>query len=284
MTYERLAIEYFGTQLLESGDLDPVYIALDGAALPPDQLKRWLLAYWCLYSVGEASWLSEREGSEFWASLQTAARNEAAAPPGGRWARGKERRHFRGKAALRAVELLQMQYGGRPEGMVEYCSQWSPDDSPITCKKIMGRVKDHHLFGDWIAFKVADMVERVLHVPVDFNESEVFMFDTPREAALMLFAAASKLPSGAKIRDEKAAITKVVEYLTRHFDHRKAPPAMDRPIGLQEVETILCKWKSHLNGHYPLNNDIHEVRHALERYVEHSATARRLLDSAPRVK
>ena len=46
----------------------------------------------------------------------------------------------------------------------------------------------------------------------------------------------------------------------------QAPPQMDRPINIQEVETILCKWKSHLNGHYPTGNDIAEVRHGLVKY------------------
>ena len=55
----------------------------------------------------------------------------------------------------------------------------------------------------------------------------------------------------------------------------------ERPVGLQEVETILCKWKSHMNGHYPLNNDIMEIRHGLKDWLPVSALARAFYDAMP---
>ncbi|GAG17632.1 unnamed protein product, partial [marine sediment metagenome] len=32
---------------------------------------------------------------------------------------------------------------------------------------------------------------------------------------------------------------------------------------LQEVETVLCKWKSHMNGCYPMGKDTREITEGL---------------------
>lgn len=122
--YPRLDIESFGRHLITSGDLDPIYTALVRAEKAGDysipQLCRWLVAYWCYYSAAVASFLSEKEGEEFWHWMTVAARNEEETPVGGRWPRGHERRHFRAAIALNSVSSLQARYAERPENMVLY--------------------------------------------------------------------------------------------------------------------------------------------------------------------
>jgi hypothetical protein len=54
-----------------------------------------------------------------------------------------------------------------------------------------------------------------------------------------------------------------VRLLTEAFAGFSAPPRHDRPVGVQEVETCLCKYKSYVNGHYPIGKDSRELRHAL---------------------
>jgi hypothetical protein len=147
----------------------------------------------------------------------------------------------------------------------------------------MRRVQEHPQFGPWIGFKVADMTERCLGIPVSFEHAEVFMFNDPKKAALLLWRAKAGLPSNAKPRDEGAALREVVGYLTDHFAAQTAPPTHDRPVGLQEVETILCKWKSHTNGHYGPNNDTIEIRDGLAEWERHSVLAQMLLDAMPEV-
>ena len=117
-SYEKLSIGDFGTHLLESNDLDPIYVALVGAKLGPGQLRRWLLAYWCFYHAGVACYMSELEAGDFWVEMLKAARNTEKSPAGGRWPRAKERRHFRGEASVRSVEMLMSRYGQKPENMV----------------------------------------------------------------------------------------------------------------------------------------------------------------------
>jgi hypothetical protein len=266
-------IEDFGTALLDTEDLDPVYLALSRVDWPPATLRRWLLGYWAFYHAGTASWLAEApDAAGFWARATTAARNDELSPCGSRWPRGAERRHMRGTAAVRCVESLRKRYPDHPEVMADYCAGFA---GPTTCSQVMSRVKIHYLFGEWIGFKVADMLERVLRVPVSFAESEVLMFDAPRDAAVLLWNMRGR-PATLDI------VGSTARSLVEYFAGRLAPPHYDRPIGLQEVETILCKWKSHVGGHYEVRKDIDEIRHGLAPWTTHCILARQFLEGMPR--
>lgn len=271
--YERLDIETFGRHLITTGDLDPVYIALSEFD-DTDLLNRWLVAYWCFYHAGAASYLAEKTGKEFWEAMMVAAKNEEPAPTGGRWPRGHERRHFRGKAATGATKLLWGKYFDKPEGMVMELLEPTHGKNKVDFLDISNAAQTWPLFGPWIGFKVADMLERIHSVPIDFTEAAVFMFKDPTKAALMLWRQKLDLDENAKPKDEAAAIHEVVEYLTKEFSDLNAPPHRDRPVGLQEVETVLCKWKSHMNGHYPLFNDIDEITAGCLEWEPHSEVAR----------
>jgi hypothetical protein len=280
--YPRLNIYDFGAHLLETGDLDPVYIALNKAELDPAHLARWLLAYWCLYHCGAASWLSEQEGANFWGNLIIAADNQLPAPTGGRWPRGSERRHFRGEASIRAVVGMRERFGDRPEQVISYLLDGvEPGGDGLPFAEVAARAKGLPLFGPWISFKVADMLDRLGIAEIDFDQAAVFMFDDPAKAALMFWREKMGLIETAQPKDRDMVIGQVVDHLSEHFKTFEAPPLHDRPVGLQEIETILCKWKSHRNGHYPLFNDIEEIRHGLVPWATHSPTAAALLHAMP---
>jgi hypothetical protein len=289
--YERKTIEEFGAHLLASGDLDPIYTALvncesmKGDFPATCKLQRWLLAYWCLYHAGAASWLSEREGKTYWTELHQAAWNMQPAPAGGRWPRGHERRHFRGKAACDAVSKMAFKWPDRPEDAV--WSIISPfHDTRITPGLPFGlvaaRAQELPLFGPWISFKICDMLDRVMGYQVDFTGDDVFMFKDPVKGALMLWRAKQGYDETVKPKNEKAVIAEVVAYLIDHFRSFKAPPRYDRAPNIQEIETILCKWKSHMNGHYPYYNDIHEIREGLLPWTSVSPTAKEFLANMPK--
>jgi amino acid-DNA transferase-like protein len=283
--YARLDIETFGRVLITSGDLDPIYIALarpEATGNDLDQLKRWLVAYWCFYHAGVACWLSEFEGKRFWDELMVAAQNVEPAPTGERWPRGHERRHARGAQAERMVNYMRARYD-KAEKMVDYIISDNGETWPkgLPFEMVSGRTQEHTLFGPWIGFKVADMVDRVLGVPVNFFHGAIFMFDDPTKAAIKLWAIKAGMAEGAWPKDKDKAIGQVVNYLIREFCDLKAPPFMDRPIGLQEVETVLCKWKSHLSGHYPLFNDIDEITDGVKPWTEHCKTAKSFLAAMP---
>lgn len=276
-SYERLSIEVFGRELITSGDLDPVYIALHNMRdeMSPAQRNRWLLAYWCFYHTGVASFMSENEGDDYWSYMDMAARNEDGFGPRDlqvaaidRWPRGGERRHFRGQQAIKAVNELINRYGDKPEDMVKQVAQpklgMLTNGTPLPFYMVNERAQEHRGFGDWISFKIGDMIDRLDIYPVGFDEATVFMYKDPLKSALMLWRQKQGLPETAVPKNQAEAVSTVVEYLTAEFKDLKAPPLEDRPVGLQEVETVLCKWKSHLNGHYPLGNDTHEILEGLK--------------------
>jgi hypothetical protein len=127
-----------------------------------------------------------------------------------------------------------------------------------------------------MAFKVGDMLERVMGVPICFEDADVFMFDSPYKAALMqadmLIGNRDEFPSDA------SRIKWVVDHLGQAYSDLAAPPHFDRPIQLQEVETVLCKWKSSLSGHYPMGLDSRELLDNLHPFMwgKVSETAERL--------
>ncbi|APL99388.1 hypothetical protein [Bordetella phage CN1] len=282
-----MAIEDFGRQLIQSGDLDPIYTALVAAERSGDfdvpQLCRWMVAYWCYYNAGVASFMSEKTGPDFWNWMMVAAINEQETPVGGRWARGHERRHFRAKNATESVAALCDRYRDNPENMVLYIgARWDEGDR-LPFKVVSARAQEHRGFGPWIGFKCADMIDRVMEVPVDFDQAAVFMFKDPEKAAMMLWEQreAHKYPEGAKPKRE-AILSGVTEYLIKQFADLTAPPLGDRPINIQEVETVLCKWKSHMNGHYPLYNDIREINEGLKPWVNFSPAAAKFYRHMPK--
>lgn len=287
-SYERLPIEVFGAHLLSTVDLDPIYLALRKMEMPEARLNRWLVAYWCCYHAGVASYLSEFEGKEFYDQLMVAAVNEQPAPTGDRWPRGGERRHWRGAQATSCVEALVARYGDNAEGMAEYCA-----GNGGTFQEVTKRVQEHRLFGPWIGFKVADMVDRVLGLPVAFDNAAVFMFKDPYKAATIQYEVNPNIPTkvypdGSEAPRDRELVTSdvvhhVAEHLIKHFAGFNAPPLGDRPVNIQEVETILCKWKSHMNGHYPLFNDIREITHGAQPWAAHSKTAQAFIEAMPEV-
>ena len=276
--YERLTIEKFGKLLLKTNDLDPVYVALRRTNMGASQLKRWLIAYLCFYNAGSASWLSEYDGLEFWDWMGIAALNVESAPTGGRWPRAKERRHFRGDVCVRAVQQLREWYGRQPEDMITEMVSCAPN-----YEEVADRVKKHPLFGPWVAFKIADMLETVLDVRVDFSQAAVFMFKDPTKAALMQWRLAEghEPESDVQPPNQQQAIEHIVGQLQSYFGLSDAPPTYQRKVNLQEIETILCKWKSHYRGHYPVGNDVYEIRAGVDPWIMYSDTARAFLDSMP---
>ncbi len=287
--YERLSIEQFGRQLLTTGDLDPLYIALARSGMPSEERARWLIAYWCFYHAGASSYLAEYEGHEFWMKMMTAAINHDPSPLGGRWPRAPERRHFRGNQAIQAVGELSLRYGDSPENMVGYLAH----DEPMPCtefgsvpcltfEQVSLRAREHRGFGEWIAFKIADMLDALELISVDFSAAGVFMYKDPRLSALMtydLLAEKQLVVTGAGTEADEIRL--VLQYLQVQFSDLHCPHRMERGIAVQELETVLCKHKSHLKGHYPLLNDTYQITAGLTQWAQVSKLARQLLAAMP---
>ena len=260
-----MKIEPFGKALIETGDLDPVYVAIHGAKLPKNQLARLLLAYWCFYHLGVAAWLSEFEddgphGRDYWHFMKVAAANRYGpndpkmhwehghgVPAFDRWPRGTERRHFRGDKCVKAVEYISRLS----------VNKWVARIPIVSFGSIVHIVQSWPLFGPWIAYKAADMLDRCAGYPIEFPLDVCLLYDEPRKGLLML---------------NPTEPEKELQRLLKVFGKFKAPPANDRACGVQEVETILCKAKASWSGKYWVGKDIHEIRHGLGGWGDTAAT------------
>lgn len=274
---DKMDVKTFGTRLIETRDLDPLYVGLVGAALPEPQLCRWLLSYWCFYHAGVASYMSESEDGDFCYVMQVAAENavppylyDARLPHVERWPRAAERRHFRGAKCVDAVKKIGNMI--KPvEGLEQLVRDLVAGDVSVTEDTVMRRVQQWPLFGPWIAFKVADMMERVYGAKVYFDPQIALLYEEPRKALDLIQTTRGEAVTGAGAKDHYDA-------LLRYFYPMKAPPRGDRPCGAQEVETVLCKWKSYMGGHYWIGKDIKEHREGLHGWGE---TADRLRAAYP---
>ena len=242
MQSSQVPLDYktFGRILLDTYDLDPLYVILAQASFPDRMLKRFLLAYWVFYSAGVACKIAESKN--FYRTMFYGNDNK--------WPRGHERRHMRGKNFMLCVSELQRY--GCPESIVDSMTDGD------TFQDISTNTQLFRGFGPWIGWKVADMTERVLCHSVDFSDAELGVYRDPVKGAALL-----------RFGDQKHPITlnelhEVVNQLQSDFGNYKAPPYLDRPVNIQEIETILCKYKSYINGHYPIGNDTYEIHEGLK--------------------
>lgn len=278
-----LSASQFGRQLVQTGDLDPIYTMLQGAQLDRGTLKRWCLAYWMFYHAGVASKVAE--APDFWAAVQRAQDEK--------WPRGTERRHFKGKASQQSILMLGSFRGMTPEDLVTWAAtaHYHSEDKgkfgaqPFTA--VRERVMRWRGFGPWIAFKVADMTDAVLGIPVDFTTALPYFFDDPflgsiashvqREFAhnhlgvpitnpADIMAEANHVFDVSSSAERLSILKDEVWKLSRanQLGTLRAPHAPHRELALQEYETIFCKYKSHLNGKYPVGKDSKEIFHALD--------------------
>lgn len=248
---DKLEVVDFGRRLVETGDLDPVYVMLWNAQLGPKKLQLWLLAYWCYYHCGTASWIVDQPN--YWAAMTTAADSSD-------YPRGTERRHFRGRLSANSVRWLRGEGIGLLFGEFDRAAY---ENKRLPLDEVMEYVQCWVGFGPWIAFKVADMLERLGICRIAFTDADTFLFNSPKEGAALVV---SRYANGATV-SAKEAPAWAFKYLHEHLGHLDAPPRYERRLNGQEYETILCKWKSHLSGHYSVGKDIHEIREGLLRFA-----------------
>ena len=285
VNYRILSFRDFSKQLIETGDLDPVYIAVHEVFQnkDPNQLKRWLLSYGMFYHVGISSYLSSfSQPEEFWETIEIAAKNEQPSPLGGRWPRSSERRHFRGQQALNLVADMKNRYEYNPHGFIDYIAAGAPD-----AKEIRKRVEEHVGFGGWASFKFCDLLDRVVGIPVEMDLTEA-MYEEPTKGAYIVAKESQKFNL---LREDVKEIS--IRFAVEEFNEATrglmAPPRFERELGFLETETALCKFKGHFKGRYPIGKDIKECLHGSRDWAEESVLSgdlytvfNRLYDNLPR--
>lgn len=260
----RLSCIEFGRELIQTNDLDPVYVILWNANLTPKKLERWLLAYWCFYHMGTASWIAH-SGKGYWNRFQKAAGSKE-------YPRCSERRHYRGQQAINSTTYLQSR--GVP-------SLFEPLRTGGTCGEVMKEVQNWVGFGPWISFKVADMLERLDLAPISFSTEDVYLFESPKIGAEKLRESLELSENDPELNGRVESWA--VEYILGKIGDLEAPPQFEREIGPQEAETVLCKWKSYLNGRYTIGEDIESCHKCLNKFSS-CGTSTELLKAGERAK
>jgi Alpha-glutamyl/putrescinyl thymine pyrophosphorylase clade 2 len=209
----------FGRRLFSTEDADPMYYALARAELPIDQKERFMVGWVTYYQPGIAATASEKNDKAFWGYLRSVY---AAAP------RASERRHFRGQAGEKALREWQRHFP-YPEEMVRYMRG-------ETYFHVKETAKDVPQIGPYFVWKFADVQERVFRIPCDFTGAEKFSPKVPQE--------------GAKLISQTATTKQVYDLIIRHMSDMKSPPWYDRPINMQEAETVCCVFHQYVGGGY----------------------------------
>lgn len=249
----------WGRKLIRTEDHDPLYTGLWRWKLKhvdDNRVRRYLIAYWSCYSVGASWWISQHEGLDFWRWLHCAAQNEIGPEKVGaceldRWPRAHERRHWRGQKCVDSVLWLSKEFPN-PEDAVKELENLP---GQVNLRAVELAVTRWPQFGPWIAFKAADMLERVMGLPVSFPNDITTLYRDPRKGAELAGPLLGHLtPQG------------VTERLLEEYRHMVAPPGGDRYVNVQEVETVLCKWKSARGGHYWIGADTKAHREELQRW------------------
>ena len=258
-----LDVVTFGKELIETGDLDPLYIALWEAKIPEDKLKRWLIAYWCFYHAGLSCKIADFKSKNFFSAMFIVAYG------GTRFPRGSERRHFRGDLAKTSVYDMRKRFGSG-EAVVDFFAE-----GDLRAKAVMDRVTSLRGFGKWISWKVPDMLERLRIAPVVFAPSDaVYMFRSSLEGAE---------EAGKTAVEARKGPVEASRWLIRELRGLKAPPLYDRRIGVQETETVFCKWHSYRGGSYEVGKDTVEIRRGLVKYGR-SKVAQRMIKTLTRLQ
>ncbi len=261
-----LSVVDFGRQLVESEDLDPIYVMLWNAKLEPPLLRKWLLAYWCFYHAGSACWVTDQR--DYWAAMRTAAADKVTP-------RGTERRHFRGQHAKDSVADL-ARYG--VDGVfANLCEGHLKPAARL--ETMIERVRQFVGFGPWIAFKVADMLERLGLCEVDFAGADEHLYTSPAKGAHEVVRRDFS-PHERDMTSNGEEVAAAFKYLAKNLKGLTAPPRHERPLNAQEFETILCKYHSHITGYYSVGHDIEELQRGLLRFSRWP-TCQRLLPHIP---
>lgn len=230
--YTKLDLIPFGHSLLDTLDLDPIYCMMYDSHLDTKLQYKLILAYILFYHAGVASKIAEAK--DFYRTANQAQQEK--------WPRGRERRHFRGQASQNVLDWFRAAFPN-PEKAIEGLL------GSKTFPQIYKRMDNWPLFGLWARFKTADLVDRVIGNPIKMDIADLQLYESPVEAA--------------KEWRPNWTLRQVVEYVIDQYKDRLAPPRFDRPIGIFEAETCLCKGASHWHGHYPVGSDTHEINEHL---------------------
>jgi hypothetical protein len=215
-------------------DADPGYMLLKRAKLPYATKLRYVLAWCTFYNPGIAAVACQYQGEDFYQFLRNVYPDAK---------RASERRHFRGRAGLLALNQWQREYP-KPEEMIEEC--YAP-----TYLGVRQNMKPMAQMGDYFYWKLADIWDTVFDNPVDFTGCERYMPKVPKQGADIIYGMEQSIVVGHAFSQEQWLVPVMAE-ITQHVEKIDYPVKGGRKLALQEAETVCCVFKQHVHGDYRL--------------------------------
>lgn len=217
--------QVFTEKLFRSEDADPGYIAIARSGLHENQLKRACVAWCTFYNLGIAGKASELKGKAFWDYLLKLYPTAK---------RATERRHFRGKAGLKAMASWRENWP-EPEKMMDHILAAKP-----TYVSIRERVRPIAQMGDYFVWKMSDLYWVLTKKRVEFVRADLkHMPKTPQQGAEL-------------IRKKDEILSDTVTRIVQEGRSKKltAPPWNTEDFGIAEAETVCCVYKQMAGGGY----------------------------------
>lgn len=222
----------FTKKIFKNWDADPGYYAIQQTPMKTSQRLRLAVAWCSFYNLGIAAKASEYQGHEFYDYLK-------AIYPTAK--RASERRHFRGRAGMAALEQWQEKWP-RPEALAEHMQ----GESYFEVRKKGQQVAQ---YGDYFYWKWCDLNEVLFNNQVDMTGSAKHSPKVPQQGAELIYKMTHPQEEdlwGVE-QNVESMYNKIVDYGRRKHIHC---PIMDREFGIAEAETVCCVYKQMVNGGY----------------------------------
>lgn len=237
----------FAREHIASGDIDPVYPVLKHLIRndPPEAAHGRVFAYLSYYSLASSEsalaaglhdWWKFSEGREVARSYH-------------RYPTGVERRALRGgynmarhlESLADTVELYGCSWRRwLRRGVIENQPLLSWERMRVVATEPWGN-------GRWASYKTCEVLWKVLDYPLQATDMGNEFSSGPREGLAMVLGSA---PQG-NTRDAVRKVDHVAEHLRARLEEE-----LGHALGIEELETILCDWKSVRKGKYYVGHDI----------------------------
>lgn len=228
--------------------MDPVYPVLKemGRLLDLDEEKmNWLIhVYVAYYDMGSA--LRCFESNPIPTVPQT--------PILGLFCATERRGHrdpYRFRSHFESIVSISENNGGLGAWIRRYVSK----DPEISWLRICSALEAIHGNGRWAAYKIAEMLQKVIDLPIQAPDMGHANSTGPRDGLAYLY---EDLPEGNRAED----IAKL-DAVSADLIGRMLNKGVEAKI--EEVETALCGLKSLINGHYYIGADIDKMQESLDK-------------------
>lgn len=223
----------FGDRMMRLSDHDFSHVVMANAPWTQEETERVFLAYRWFMHVGTACWLaSVADIEQFWQRLES----EYDTLP-----RKIDRHQTRGARGWQTINYAR-QISSEPSEILDV---WYPTGSSFAyCYHELIKVPDWGPSNVWHGYDMAERVLRWRNLPgVTLKESEDYMYDYPWEVL-------------REYTDEEyPKSVDVARRMLDEFAYLPAPPFGDRSINMQELETILCRFRKYRKNRYEFGKD-----------------------------